>query len=191
MKWLARLRQEVDLALSSKDMVRVFRALSDPTRVEIVQLVSKSPRNVTELTSLVGVSQPKVSRHLKILRDAGLLNDVRRGKWVWYEMTRQSAGEPESAIATAMSMFFHGGAIVGTPARKPAENPARKPAEKPARKSGPEPVPLQKASRKPAQKRAGKPRPKPAPKEAPAPRPVAPRAPSPRTPSKDLEDFLL
>ena len=183
MKWLARLRQEVDLALSSKDMVRVFRALSDPTRVEIVQLVSKSPRNVTELTSLVGVSQPKVSRHLKILRDAGLLNDVRRGKWVWYEMTRQSAGEPESAIATAMSMFFHGGAVVGTPARKPAEKPARKP--------GPEPVPSQKASRKAAQKRAGKPRPKPAPKEAPAPRPVAPRAPSPRTPSKDLEDFLL
>ena len=54
-------------------MVRIFRALSDPTRVEIVQLVSKSPRNVTELTSLVGVSQPKVSRHLKILKDCGLL----------------------------------------------------------------------------------------------------------------------
>lgn len=99
------------MALSSRDMVRIFRALSDPTRVEIVQLVSKSPRNVTELTSLVGVSQPKVSRHLKILRDAGLLNDVRKGKWVWYEMVRHSGREPGSTIAVAMSMFFHAGAV--------------------------------------------------------------------------------
>ena len=71
------------MKVSSRDAVRVFRALSDVTRVEIVQILGKAPKNVTELTFLVGVSQPKVSRHLKILRDAGLLRDVRRGKWVW------------------------------------------------------------------------------------------------------------
>ena len=165
------------MALSSRDMVRVFRALSDPTRVEIVQLVSKSPRNVTELTSLVGVSQPKVSRHLKILRDAGLLNDVRRGKWVWYEMTEHAGGEPGGTIAAAMSMFFQGGTMAGQGAH--AGKQARKPSGRPA------PV------RKPAQPPAQKPAPKPAPKEAPPARPAAQRAPAPRTPAKDLEDFLL
>jgi DNA-binding transcriptional ArsR family regulator len=96
------------LKVSSRDAVRVFKALSDVTRVEIVQLLWKAPRNVTELTSLVGVSQPKVSRHLKILRDAGLLRDVRKGKWVWYELAIPGKGEPTSVAVTALNSLFLG-----------------------------------------------------------------------------------
>ena len=88
--------------------MRVFKALSDVTRVEIVRLLGKAPRNVTELTSLVGVSQPKVSRHLKILRDAGLLRDVRKGKWVWYELALPGEGEANSVAANALDSVFLG-----------------------------------------------------------------------------------
>jgi len=195
------------LALSSRDMVRIFRALSDPTRVEIVQLVSKSPRNVTELTSLVGVSQPKVSRHLKILRDAGLLNDVRKGKWVWYEMVRHSGREPGSTIAVAMSMFFHAGAAatsasvgsgsagsegVGSTGARRGETghkarPARgtRPRQQRRADKQTETQADKRADRqteRPAEKRADKPRRKKTPPSRPA---------TSGTPAKDLEDFLL
>jgi len=185
------------LAPSSRDMVRMFRALSDPTRVEIVQLVSKSPRNVSELTSLVGVSQPKVSRHLKILRDAGLLSDVRRGKWVWYEMAHHSSGEPGSTIATAMSMFFHGGSMAesdavasarvasaSAPATRlvPKAEPGRavgqvhprraeKPAGRPAEKRGE--TQAVKPARKSAEKPAPTDRPARKPAQVPAQKPVS------------------
>jgi DNA-binding transcriptional ArsR family regulator len=96
------------LKVSSRDAVRVFKALSDVTRVEMVQLLGRGPRNVTELTSLVGVSQPKVSRHLKILRDAGLLRDVRKGKWVWYELALPGKGEPTGVVVTALNSLFWG-----------------------------------------------------------------------------------
>lgn len=91
---------------SSRDAVRIFKALSDITRVEIIKLLGKTPRNVTELTSLVGVSQPKVSRHLKILRDAGLLRDVRKGKWVWYELAASGKGDSTNAAVCAISSLF-------------------------------------------------------------------------------------
>gem|GEM_PF-7062615 len=94
------------MKLSSKETARIFGALSDVTRVEIVRLVAKAPRNVTQLTSLVGVSQPKVSRHLRILRDAGLVRDVRRGKWVWYELAEPSQGLPGSTAVAAVSSLF-------------------------------------------------------------------------------------
>jgi DNA-binding transcriptional ArsR family regulator len=96
------------LKVSSRDAVRVFKALSDVTRVEIVRLLGKTPRNVTELTSLVGVSQPKISRHLKILRDAGLLRDVRKGKWVWYELALPGKGDANTVAVIALDSLFLG-----------------------------------------------------------------------------------
>ncbi|MFH0777930.1 MAG: metalloregulator ArsR/SmtB family transcription factor, partial [Candidatus Eisenbacteria bacterium] len=103
---------KVSTRVSTRDTVRVFSALSDVTRLEIMRLVVEKPRNVTELTSLVGVSQPKVSRHLRILRDAGLLSDVRRGKWVWYELAVPSeagaAGPVISMIAPLVGMTAGG-----------------------------------------------------------------------------------
>jgi DNA-binding transcriptional ArsR family regulator len=94
------------MELSSRDTARIFGALSDVTRVEIVRLIAEAPRNVSQLTSLVGVSQPKVSRHLRILRDAGLVTDVRRGKWVWYELAAPSEARPGSTAVTAVSGLF-------------------------------------------------------------------------------------
>jgi hypothetical protein len=173
-------------------MVRMFRALSDPTRVEIVQLVSKSPRNVTELTSLVGVSQPKVSRHLKILRDAGLLNDVRRGKWVWYEMIRHAGGEPGGTIAVAMSMFFHGGVMAGPGVMvgpgamaEPVASESSRTAFPPAltHTRGPQPHARRRKragtpAERPAQRPAERATPKPSEKPASAQKPVPKRAPT-------------
>ncbi len=61
-------------------------ALSDPTRLLILYALSESPRNVTELTLELGITQPNASRHLKILRERGLVDTVRQGTTITYHL---------------------------------------------------------------------------------------------------------
>lgn|SRR5512143_1451399 len=61
-------------------------ALSDPTRILILYALQSGPANVTELTQEVGTSQPTASRHLKVLRDRGLVRTTRQGTTVQYEL---------------------------------------------------------------------------------------------------------
>ena len=61
-------------------------ALSDPTRLLMIYAFCEAPRNVTELATDLGVAQPTASRHLKILRDRGLVSTVRQGTTVTYHL---------------------------------------------------------------------------------------------------------
>lgn len=65
---------------------RLFQALSDPTRLKIVGILAAGPRNVTGIVNLVRAAQPAVSRHLRILREVGLIHDRRLGKEVEYSL---------------------------------------------------------------------------------------------------------
>ena len=62
-------------------------ALSDPTRLLILYALSDGPSNVTELTNELSTSQPTISRHLKVLRERGLVNTVRSGTTITYSLT--------------------------------------------------------------------------------------------------------
>ena len=61
-------------------------AFVDPTRILILYKLNERPHNVTELTHQLGTTQPKVSRHLKILRDLGLVRATRQGVTITYEL---------------------------------------------------------------------------------------------------------
>ena len=61
-------------------------ALSDPTRILMLYALSEGPRNVTELTNELGISQPTASRHLKVLRERGLVQTTRQGTTVTYHL---------------------------------------------------------------------------------------------------------
>ena len=61
-------------------------AFVDPTRILILYALNEHPHNVTELTRQLGTTQPKVSRHLKVLRDLGLVRTTRRGVTITYEL---------------------------------------------------------------------------------------------------------
>jgi ArsR family transcriptional regulator, arsenate/arsenite/antimonite-responsive transcriptional repressor len=75
-----------------------FKALSDPTRLAIVnQLASAGECCVCNLEPL-GLSQPTISHHLKILREAGLVESTRRGTWAYYRLV------PESVQALAFAL---------------------------------------------------------------------------------------
>ena len=78
------------------DLLAALRAVAEPTRLRLLVLCSKGELTVSELAQILGQSQPRVSRHLKLLCDAGLLDRFREGSWVFY---RVSAGDPASALA--------------------------------------------------------------------------------------------
>ncbi|PKN90920.1 MAG: transcriptional regulator [Chloroflexi bacterium HGW-Chloroflexi-6] len=61
-------------------------ALADPTRILMLYALDEHPRNVTELTQELNITQPTASRHLKILRDRGLVQPNRQGVVIQYEL---------------------------------------------------------------------------------------------------------
>ena len=76
-----------DLALDeAEQMARVAKALGDPIRMQLVDVLRKHPGQacVCELVPLFDLSQPTVSHHLKVLREAGIVGSERRGLWAFY-----------------------------------------------------------------------------------------------------------
>ena len=72
------------------EAVAFFKCLSDETRLNIVMLVTAHQELcVCDLTEKLQLSQPKISRHLALLRASGLLQDRRQGQWVYYSIAAQ------------------------------------------------------------------------------------------------------
>ena len=104
-------------ALSSEAAERFaarFRALSDPARVTILNRLAQPGREtacVCEFVPVLGLSQPTVSHHLRILREAGLVTAERRGTWAYYRLVPEAvselafalSGETDRVAATASS----------------------------------------------------------------------------------------
>jgi ubiquinone/menaquinone biosynthesis C-methylase UbiE len=67
-----------------------LRAAAEPTRLRLLALCARAELTVSELTAILGQSQPRVSRHLKLLCDAGLLDRLREGSWVFYRLSQRA-----------------------------------------------------------------------------------------------------
>ena len=72
-------------------LLAALRAVAEPTRLRLVVLCSRGELTVSELTQILGQSQPRVSRHLKLLCEAGLLDRFREGSWVFYRLSQSGA----------------------------------------------------------------------------------------------------
>lgn len=74
---------------TAEQLAKVFKALGDPTRVRLVSLIAAAEGGeacICDLTEPVGLSQPTVSHHMKILADAGLVSREQRGKWAYFRV---------------------------------------------------------------------------------------------------------
>jgi ArsR family transcriptional regulator, arsenate/arsenite/antimonite-responsive transcriptional repressor len=82
-------------------LVAVFRALGDPTRLEVYRLIAAQPDPlcVCDVVSRFEVSQPTISHHLKILREAGLVTVSRRGVWAYYGASPSGLDVANKALA--------------------------------------------------------------------------------------------
>lgn len=69
-------------------LLAALRAVAEPTRLRLVILCARGELTVSELTQILGQSQPRVSRHLKLLCEAGLLDRFREGSWVFYRLSQ-------------------------------------------------------------------------------------------------------
>src|ERR1700735_5818790 len=74
-------------------LLAMLRAAGDSTRLRLLLLLREAELTVSELTQILGQSQPRVSRHLKLLCEAGLLQRFKEGSWVFY----RSAARGDSA----------------------------------------------------------------------------------------------
>jgi DNA-binding transcriptional ArsR family regulator len=72
-----------------EQIARWAKLLSERTRVRILLELGREPRSVTELAKLLGISQPAVTEHIRLLREAGLLHSSKHGKRIRYEVSRQ------------------------------------------------------------------------------------------------------
>jgi ArsR family transcriptional regulator len=79
-------------------VARLFHALSDPTRLRLVELLAGGERCVCELTGPLGASQSRLSFHLKTLKEAGLVADRPEGRWVYYRLRREPFEEMAGAL---------------------------------------------------------------------------------------------
>ena len=76
-----------------KEMVKVFKAVADPNRIRILKMLQQKKMCVCELSAVLGITQPSVSRHLSMLRDAGLVRDERNVQWIDYELCAEKINE--------------------------------------------------------------------------------------------------
>lgn len=68
---------------------RLLKAVADPTRLQLISLIKAAPEGeacVCDLTAPLGLRQPTVSHHLRVLVEAGLVTRQRRGTWMWYAL---------------------------------------------------------------------------------------------------------
>ncbi|MER5962119.1 metalloregulator ArsR/SmtB family transcription factor [Streptomyces sp. NPDC002057] len=111
-------------AEAAVDLARMFKALADPVRLRLLSLIASHEGGeacVCDLTGPFDVSQPTISHHLKVLREAGLVGSERRGTWVYYwvlpaALTRLSSllrapgeatsgpGAPEGAVESVAAV---------------------------------------------------------------------------------------
>ena len=85
---------------AAEELAATFKALSDPTRVAIVnRLGSLSEVCVCDLTAAFELSQPTISHHLRVLREAGLVESEGRGTWAYYRLVPEALGRLRDVFA--------------------------------------------------------------------------------------------
>ena len=90
-------------AMPAESFVTVLKAIAEPTRIRILVLLQLSELNVKDLMQILRQSQPRLSRHLKLMFEAGLLDRFREGSWVFF---RLSASARAGALAQLLTAFI-------------------------------------------------------------------------------------
>lgn len=100
-------------------MSNVFKALADPTRRRILQLLRERPMTAGEIAEHFAVSKPTLSAHFAVLREAELIGSEKEGKHVTYWLNASVLEEALLAFSSALDLGLKPGRA-GAPARKPA-----------------------------------------------------------------------
>jgi ArsR family transcriptional regulator len=97
------LREPISASQAS-DLARLLKALADPTRLRLVSMVAAHEGGeacVCELTEPLGLTQPTISHHLKVLVDAGIFTRDKRGVWAYYALVPEAMNALSAVLNTA------------------------------------------------------------------------------------------
>lgn len=104
------------MAISSDQVVGMLRAAAEPTRLRILALLSREELAVLELCRILGQSQPRVSRHLKLLAEAGLVERFPDGAWVFYRLSPAAAAR--ALTEGVLALLDEADTVVGRDAQR-------------------------------------------------------------------------
>jgi len=90
--------QPASAAATRIRVARLFQALSDPTRLQLVELLADGEHCVCDLMAAVDAAQSRLSFHLKALKGAGLVTDRKEGRWVHYRLRPEALEEMAEAL---------------------------------------------------------------------------------------------
>ena len=83
----------------------IFKALSVETRLRVIKLLEDRELCVCELMQVLDMSQPRISRHLSVLKNAGLVDDRRAGKWVHYSLSKKVNNREVKTVLKSMTLL--------------------------------------------------------------------------------------
>ena len=107
------------MALSSNHIVEILRAAGEPTRLRMLALLAREELSVLELCRILDQSQPRVSRHLKLLAEAGLVQRFPDGAWVFYRLA--ASGAARAMVDQALALIQPDDAVTARDASRLAE----------------------------------------------------------------------
>ena len=90
-----------------RELMLVLKAVADKNRMRILKMLEKKSMCVCELAEVLGIKQPSVSKHLSILKNAGLIQDARSGQWIEYSPCRARINDYAPFLQAAVKKWLN------------------------------------------------------------------------------------
>ena len=90
-----------------RELVKVFKALGDRNRLRILKMLQHKKMCVCELSAALGITRPSVSKHLSLMKDAGLVQDERNGQWIDYCLCEEKINDYAPVIQSHLKKWIN------------------------------------------------------------------------------------
>jgi ArsR family transcriptional regulator len=97
-----------------RELIQVLKAVADKNRIRIIKMLEMKKMCVCELATVLEITQPSVSKHLKILNNAGIIKDERNGQWVDYSLCTEKINKYASVIQDTIKNWLNDDLVIET-----------------------------------------------------------------------------
>ncbi len=108
-----------------RELIQVLKAVSDKNRIRIIKMLEQKKMCVCELSAVLEITQPSVSKHLSILNNAGILKDERNGQWIDYSLNDEIINQYAPTIKNIIREYLNSDPTIKDDLKK-AKNHSRK-----------------------------------------------------------------
>ena len=101
-----------------RELIQVLKAVADKNRIRIIKMLEKKKMCVCELSAVLEITQPSVSKHLSILNNAGILKDERNGQWIDYSINNETINQYAPAIKNIIKEWLNSDSTIKNDLKK-------------------------------------------------------------------------